>query len=111
MIKPKALSQGDTIGILSPASPIKSDILQRGIAFLRSQGFQVALGKHLLENKGFLAGSEDQRLEDLHQMFTNPNIKGIIASRGGYGTLSLLDEIDYQLIRENPKIFIGYSDM
>ncbi len=112
MIKPGALKPGDCIGVISPSSPVKLELFQSGIKYLENQGFRITIGKHSLEkSNGFLAGSEEQRLYDIHQMFRDPNINAIFCSRGGYGSLSLLDKIDYDLIRRNPKIFLGYSDI
>ena len=67
--------------------------------------------EHLYGNHDYLAGDDDSRLEDLHSMFSNEDIKAILCARGGYGTLRLLDRIDYELIRRNPKIILGYSDI
>lgn len=112
MLRARALKLGDCIGVISPSSPVKLEVFQGGIKYLKDQGFKIALGKYSLEkSKGFLAGSEEQRLYDMHQMFKDPNINAIFCSRGGYGSLSLLDKIDYELIKRNPKIFLGYSDI
>lgn len=110
-IFPAALEKGDTIGIISPASPMIRERLERGIAYLKERGFSVLLGKHVYDQRGYLAGTDEERGGDLHAMFKNPNVKAIISSRGGYGTPRLLPFLDYELIRENPKILVGYSDL
>jgi len=110
-IFPPKLRKGDTIGIISPASPMIRERLDKGIAYLRGKGFSVLLGKHVYDQHGYLAGTDEERLEDLHDMFQNPDVKAIISSRGGYGTPRLLPFLDYELIRENPKILVGYSDL
>lgn len=110
-IFPPKLRKGDTIGIISPASPMIRERLEKGIAYLKGKGFSVLLGKHVYDQRGYLAGTDEERLEDLHDMFQNPDVKAIISSRGGYGTPRLLPFLDYELIRENPKILVGYSDL
>jgi len=110
-IYPPALREGDTIGIISPASPMIRERLEKGIAYLKNRGFSVLLGKHVFDQHGYLAGTDEARLEDLHAMFGNPDVRAIISSRGGYGTPRLLPFLDYPLIRKHPKILVGYSDL
>jgi len=78
---------------------------------LKTKGYNIVLGKYVYDSVGYLAGSDEDRIHDFHNMFKNPDIKAIISSRGGYGTPRLLDTIDYDLIANNPKIFVGYSDI
>jgi muramoyltetrapeptide carboxypeptidase len=85
--------------------------LQPGIDFLTSQGYGVSLAKHLYKRRDYMAGSDDVRLRDLHAMFKDHDVGAIICARGGYGTLRLLDKVDYDVIRDNPKPFVGYSDI
>lgn len=110
-IRPKRLQKGDTIGIVSPASPSEEANLQRSLKFLEQLGLQWKFGKHVYDKEGYLAGSDDDRRKDLEDMFADPMIKGIICARGGYGTARFTDQLDLQLIAENPKIFWGYSDI
>ncbi len=111
-IKPKQLKPGDTIGVISPASrPPDEAVLKQGVAYLESLGYRVKLGEYVLAQRGYLAGDDRQRLDDLHAMFADPEVDAVFCSRGGYGTPRLLDEIQYDLLRQNPKIFIGYSDI
>src|SRR6266404_3388249 len=111
-IKPPRLSQGDTIGIVAPASaPIDVKAIDRSVKVLQRLGFKVRLGRHLRQRRGFLAGSDDQRVGDLMRMFRDPEVKALLCVRGGYGTARLLPLLDYQMIRANPKIFVGYSDI
>ncbi|MCR1899531.1 LD-carboxypeptidase [Irregularibacter muris] len=111
MIKPTAIRPGDCIGLISPASGMELSFLKGGIDWLEGQGFKIKKGKFIQEKKGFLAGSIQQRVYDLHQMFEDPEVKGILCIRGGYGTLPLLPHIDYDGIKNNPKVFVGYSDI
>jgi len=111
-IKPPRLNHGDTIGIVAPASaPIDAKAIDRSVKVLQRLGFKVKLGKHLRKKQGFLAGSDEERLGDLMSMFRDPEVKAILCVRGGYGTARLLPLLDYEVIRANPKIFVGYSDI
>ena len=111
LIKPPRLKPGDQIGIISPAGPVKRSALNTGLKTLESSGLRVLVAPHVYDNRGYLAGEDEARLADLHTMFQDPDIAAIICSRGGYGTLRLLDKIRYDLIEENPKILVGYSDI
>lgn len=109
--QPKYLKKRDTIGMITPGSYISDDGLKTAIEHVESLGFKVQLGKHIRAKRGFNAGTDAQRLEDLHTMFADKNIAGIWCARGGYGCGRLLPKIDYQLIKKNPKVLIGYSDI
>jgi muramoyltetrapeptide carboxypeptidase len=112
IIKPKKLKKGDLIGIVSPASsPADLSRIEKGVKYLESLGYRVETGKNVGKYYGYLAGNDEERLEDIHYMFGKKDVKAIICVRGGYGTPRLLDKIDYKLIRNNPKIFVGYSDI
>ncbi len=112
IIKPKRLKPGDVIGIISPASST-DDItkVNHGVEYLEKLGYRVEVGKNVGQESGYLAGTDAQRVSDLHEMFKNKSIKAIFSIRGGYGSGRLLDKIDYKIIRNNPKIFVGYSDI
>lgn len=111
LIKPPRLEKGQIIGVLGPAGPMQPDRLNRGIEYLQQQGFQVKLGSHIHDRFGYLAGTDEARLHDLHDMFSDSEVKAIFCTRGGYGTPRILGHIDYELIRQNPKVFMGYSDV
>ncbi len=112
ILKPDRLKSGDVIGIISPASlPDDLSVIDRGIAYLEKLGYRVEIGKNVGKQEGYLAGTDSERLADLHDMFKNKNIKAIFTLRGGYGSTRLLDKIDYKLIQNNPKIFVGSSDI
>lgn len=111
-IKPNALKKGDTIGIIAPASPPKEDsLIHNSVSYFEKQGFSVKLGEHLFAKNGYLAGTDEQRTSDLHNMFMDKEVKAVFCLRGGYGAGRLLDLIDFSLIKKNPKIFVGYSDI
>lgn len=111
ILKPPGLKQGKEIGIIAPAGPVTQSELQPGLNLLASFGYKVIPAPHLYHRLGYMAGDDDVRLQDLHSMFDNNNIKAIFCARGGYGTLRLLDRINYDLICRNPKIIVGYSDI
>ncbi|KAF0152565.1 MAG: peptidase U61 LD-carboxypeptidase A [Ignavibacteria bacterium] len=112
ILKPQKLNNGDVIGIISPASsPEDLSRIERGVNYLQKLGYRVEVGKNAGSKEGYLAGSDQQRLDDLHYMFKRKEIRAIFCIRGGYGSGRLLDKIDYNLIRKNPKIFVGYSDI
>ena len=110
--KPDRLISGDTIGIIAPASaPPDPKNIDRSVAVLERMGFKTRLAPNVRKRWGFLAGSDRDRASDLMRMFSDPKIKAIICVRGGYGTARLLPLLDYRVIRRNPKIFVGYSDI
>lgn len=112
VVKPKKLNKGDIIGIISPASsPDESVRIEQGVRYLEKLGYKVKVGKNVGKTHGYLAGSDDERLEDFHSMFKDKDVKAIFCVRGGYGAFRLLDKIDYKLIKQNPKIFAGYSEI
>ncbi len=110
LLKPERLRPGDTIGIAAPAGVFKEAELLEGIAFLEQSGFGVRVGDHVNDRKGYLAGEDPDRAKDLHELFGATDVKAVFAARGGYGSTRLLDLLDYDLIRRNPKIFLGLSD-
>ncbi len=110
-IKPQRLAKGDTIGLIAPGSGIGRLSFEKAIANIKKLGFKPHYTKNLRVNKSFLGGTDQQRVDDIHYMFSNTNVKGILCIRGGYGSNRLLPLIDYNIIRANPKVFIGYSDI
>ena len=109
MIKP--IKEGSKLGIIAPAFPPDAEKLRKGIDYLLSKGFEADTAESLTAKHGYFAGSDDLRLKDLYRMYADPTIDAIICARGGWGTLRLLDKLDYNLIRNNPKLLIGYSDI
>lgn len=111
-IKPKKLKKNDVVGIISPASsPDDLTRIEKGVGYFEKLGYRVEVGKNVGKYHGYLAGTDEERLEDIHAMFANKKVKAIICLRGGYGAPRLLDSLDYNLIKQNPKIFCGYSDI
>lgn len=112
MRKGKALQAGDTIGVVATSSPTKEDVLPKAAAGLEALGFKVKLGKTCWETYGgYLAGTPQQRAFELNAMFADDEVDGIMCLRGGYGAPQILDLLDYDCIAQNPKLFVGYSDI
>jgi muramoyltetrapeptide carboxypeptidase len=111
-IKPPRLNYGDTVGIIAPASaPPDPKAIDRSIEVLERLGFKPKLARNARKRWGFLAGSDRERAGDLMKMFLDRKVNAIICVRGGYGTARLLPLLDYDQIRANPKILVGYSDI
>ncbi|TRO65616.1 S66 peptidase family protein [Christiangramia sabulilitoris] len=111
-IIPEALKQGDTIGIVSPAGAVfESEPYEIAKESFEAMGLQVKFGKYTRNRYGHLAGTDEERAEELNFMFRDKEIKAIIALRGGSGAARILELLDYEAIRKNPKIFVGYSDI
>lgn len=107
----RRLTKGSTIGIISPASSENPDKIRDGECFLKSIGFQIKEGKHIYDRWGYLAGSDKDRASDLMGMFLDDTVDMVLCVRGGYGTMRMLPYIDWNVIKENPKIFAGFSDI
>ncbi len=112
LVRPKALRAGDTVGLITPSSYVSDpDRIALAERTARYFGLVPKFGKNVRRRDGYLGGTVEDRVEDLHAMFRDPEVKAVFAIRGGYGASQLLDRIDYDLIRANPKIFLGYSDI
>ena len=112
ILKPKKLEKGEVIGVISPASsPQDPSLLEKGVNYLERMGYRVEVGKSVGKVDGYLAGTDEERVKDIHDMFSNKNVKAIFCLRGGYGSSRLLDKLNYSLIRKNNKIFVGFSDI
>jgi muramoyltetrapeptide carboxypeptidase len=109
--KPRALKRGDLVGVAAPAGPVDEERLRRGVAELERLGFAVRVADGVLERRGFTAGSVENRLWQLHDLFADPAVAAIVCARGGAGTIHLLPALDRDLLDENPKPLVGYSDI
>jgi len=111
MITPPFLQLGDTVAIVSTARKNIEDNLKPTIAMLEGWGLKVKLGKTIGLDYYQLAGTDDQRAEDFQEQMDNPNIKAIWCVRGGYGTVRIIDKLDFTKFKQNPKWIIGFSDV
>lgn len=111
-IKAKKLNIGDKIAIIAPGSAVSSpDDIQKAKDVAEYFGLEAVFGKNVISGSGYKTRTVNERVEDLHWAFSDNSIKGVFCIRGGYGSASLLESIDFDLIRENPKVFCGYSDI
>lgn len=111
LIKPKNLNQGDTICIIAPSGEVDEQKILKAKQYFENKGFKVKLGSSITKQKNYLAGEDQERLNDLENAFKDKSVNVIICARGGYGAIRLINKIDYNLIKNNPKIFCGYSDI
>lgn len=110
-IVPAPLSPGDVIGVVSPSGEARQDRVQPGLDYLYNQGYKIRLGKHVFDRRGYLAGTDRDRAKDLMDMFLDPEVKAIIAVRGGYGSTRLLPHLKFRALSKYPKILQGFSDV
>lgn len=111
VIKPPRLKVGDKLAIVAPGSYISEEELQDSIKNLNQLGFETTYSDKVLLQHGYFAGSDKDRAEDLMEKFKDKSVKGIVCARGGYGCARILPLLDYDVIRSNPKVLIGYSDI
>lgn len=111
MIKPSMLKPGCRIGVVSPSYWFKKKDMEKTSKFFQDKGYTMVMGNNNSMKWGPFAGTPQERADDIHHMFSNPKIEAIICARGGYGANRVLPLLDYNLIRDNPKIFMGYSDI
>lgn len=111
MIKPKRLKAGDTVAVIAPSSGASAEAFDRALANIAMLGLKAKVGKFARGSNDFLSGTDSERLRDLHWAFEDAEVKGVWCVRGGSGAPRLLPEINYGLIRKNPKVFVGFSDI
>lgn len=108
---PSRLKPGDTVGIAAPASPFDNDLFYRGTEIIKSMGLRTLVPEDIFRKKGYLAGSDARRARVLNRLFADPEVKALMCARGGFGSMRILPLLDFKLIRKNPKIFLGFSDI
>ncbi len=112
IVKPKNLKIGDCIGIIAPCGCFNNrERLKNGVEFFESKGFRVKISEEIFAQKRYMAGEDDVRAGEIEKFFADEEVDAIICARGGYGAIRLIDEINYEIIRKNPKIFCGFSDV
>ncbi|MDH3394096.1 MAG: LD-carboxypeptidase, partial [Desulfobulbaceae bacterium] len=111
-ILPPRLKRGDTIGIIAPAGPVRDqEQFAAGIRVIKEMGFKVKFDRDIYRQEGYLAGDDEQRATELNTLWADPEVKALIAARGGYGSLRIANRINMDLVRSQPKILIGFSDV
>ncbi|MBR5433665.1 MAG: LD-carboxypeptidase [Bacteroidales bacterium] len=111
MIRPNFLEEGDTIAIVSPSGPIKSDALDFAIETLNSWGLRATIGKHAFNKCGVFAGTDNDRAADFQKALNDKKVKAILCARGGYGAIRIIDKLDFSKFIKNPKWIVGFSDI
>jgi muramoyltetrapeptide carboxypeptidase len=112
LVKPAALSPGARVAVVAPASNAKQERIIQGVASLRARGFEPVVGAHASgKEPPYFSGTVMDRLDDLHQAFADPTVQAVFCTRGGYGSNYLLEDLDLDVVRANPKPFFGYSDL
>jgi len=111
LIRPPRLTPGDTIGIVAPAGPFDPKNFSQGLSTLESLGFRTRVSDEIFEKTGYLAGNDAQRARLVNRLFKDPAINAIVCARGGFGSLRILPLVDFGIIRKNPKVFVGFSDI
>ena len=111
IVRPRALPKGGVIGVVAPASPVRREFLERGCEALQAHGYRIQLGASLFSRSRYTAGSVEQRLVDLRELWLDDRVDAIIGARGGYGSMELLEHLDPEPFAANPKIFMGASDL
>ena len=110
-ILPKRLNKGDLIGLVTPGSSVSEEELAECISKLEGLGFRTTYNDTVLSEYGYFAGPDQERAEELMEMFAREDVDAVWCVRGGYGSIRILDLLDYEVIRQNPKVLIGYSDI
>ena len=111
MHKPAALRAGDLIGVVAPAGATEVAAVHAGVRWLEQAGYRVRIGESVFRREGFLAGADSERAADLEAVFADRDVRAIFAARGGYGSGRLLPLFDVRVAHQQPKIFVGYSDL
>lgn len=111
LIKPQKLREGDTIALVTPGSYITQQEKEESINNLRNLGFNVTYSDRLMQKNGYFSATDKERAADLNEMFERKDVRGIMCARGGYGCARILPYLDYDLIKNNPKVLIGFSDV
>jgi muramoyltetrapeptide carboxypeptidase len=114
LIKPRKLRKGDTIGLISPSSPLAAMLpykVEKGTQTLEEMGFKVIVAENALKRREHAAGTPRERADDIHAMFANPEVEAVICFIGGFHSNQVLKYLDFDLIRKDPKIFMGFSDI
>lgn len=111
LVWPKRLSPGDTIALIAPAGPPDREQVMRFKNHVEQRGYKVKLREDMFNVEGYLAGSDERRAEEFNEAFADPEVDGVLAVRGGYGCMRMMPLIDWEVVKKNPKLLLGYSDI
>jgi muramoyltetrapeptide carboxypeptidase len=110
-VKPAALKKGDTIGVVVPAGPLNRERIDRAFARVQARGFRLKTYGDIYRSREYLAGDDATRAAEFIAAFEDPETTAVWCGRGGYGVMRILDRIDFDVVRRNPKVFVGFSDI
>ncbi|GAB3942054.1 hypothetical protein GCM10027614_28420 [Micromonospora vulcania] len=110
-IRPPVLRPGDTVLLVSPSGPTSPERVARGMELLTGWGLRPVPAPNAYARRGYLAGTDEQRAADLNAAFADPQVRGVICTRGGYGAQRVVDAIDMAAVRRDPKVVAGFSDI
>lgn len=111
LIIPPYLKKGDSVAIVSPSGVVDKDIVLKAADKLKRSGLNVTIGSNAFKNNGCFAGTDAERLHDIQEATSDPEIKAVFCSRGGYGISRIIDSIDFTPLKKNPKWYVGFSDI
>jgi muramoyltetrapeptide carboxypeptidase len=111
IVKPKALRRRDAIGVVAPAGPVSRERMERALARVQQRGFRIKTYGDIYRSRGYLAGDDATRAAELMAAFGDPETSAVWCARGGYGVVRILDRLDFEVVRNNPKVFVGFSDI
>lgn len=111
VIIPSPIQPGDLVAVVAPSGPPSEELVRLGLHFMKRKGFNIVTGRHLSKRYGYLAGTDDERIEDLNDALRNPLVKAVVFARGGYGAMRILNSIDCDAFCGHPKILLGMSDI
>lgn len=111
IVLPRRLKAGDTIGVVAPAGPFDRDVFEKGISIIHGMGLATKTDTRIFASKSYLAGSDTVRADQFNAMVADPQVQAVISARGGFGSLRMLDNLDYKTIAAEAKPFIGFSDV
>ncbi|CAL2106567.1 muramoyltetrapeptide carboxypeptidase [Tenacibaculum sp. 190524A02b] len=113
LVTPPYLQKGDTVALVAPAGILKNrkNVIDKAKQLLEDWGLKVVYGKHMFNQGNHFAGTDDERCQDFQEAMDNPNVKAIWCARGGYGSVRILDKLDFSKFKDSPKWVIGYSDI
>jgi muramoyltetrapeptide carboxypeptidase len=110
-LRPGALRPGDRVMLVSPSGPTRADRVARGTALLAGWGLDVVTAPSVFARHGYLAGTDELRLADLNYALADPQVRGVLCTRGGYGAQRIVDRLDLDAVRADPKLVVGFSDI
>ncbi len=111
LLLPSALKKGDTVGVASVSGPVNRIALKRGISVITEMGFKVKLSSNIFLSHGYHSGTDEERVTGLNEFLADPEVRAVFFSRGGCGAFRILDLIDYDVLKRDPIVFMGYSDL